>query len=109
MAAATVTTTEYGYSVTGGTDATTINTGKLWVKALAFSGDDDDDTATLTTSIDTGTTAAAKLISCYKFKSNANDDDSSMSYAYFGKKGVPMTNLAVTLNDTGSYLYVFIR
>jgi len=103
MAAADVTKTEYGFMVTGGTTATTINTGTLRVKALAFSGDDDDDTALLTT------LKNETAVSCYKFKSMGNDDDSSLSYAYFGENGVPMTGLAVTLDDTGSFLYVFIN
>jgi len=103
MAAATVTPTEYGYQVTGDTGVVTISAGRLWVTMLAHSGDDHTDTAALTT-LENGT-----AVSCYKFKSYNNDDDSSMSYAYFGEKGVPMTGLAVTLSDSGSYLYVFIR
>lgn len=102
MADATITNTEYGYEVTGGTTTTTINSGTLWVKALGFVGNDATDTITLTTLV----AGAAK--SCYKFKA-VTDDDASMSYVYFGEKGVPMTGLAVTLNDTSNFLYVFIR
>lgn len=103
MAAATVTTTEYGYSVTGGTDATKITSGRLWVTGLAFVGDDDDDTITLTTSVAGNNTT----VSVYKYKANGNDDDAR--YVSFGEKGVPMTDLTVTLDDTGSFLYVFVR
>jgi len=103
MAVATVTDTEYGYSITGGVTATTINSGKMWVKALAFAGDDATDTAVLTT-IEPG---AGAVTSCYKFKATT-DDDASYQYAYFGEEGVPMTGLAVTLNDTGNYLYVYL-
>jgi len=99
---ATVTNTEYGYMVTGSATATTINAGTLRVKALAFAGDDATDTAALTT------LNAGAAVSCYKFKA-LTDDDSSYQYAYFGENGVPMTGLAVTLSDTGNYLYVFVK
>ena len=102
MAAADITKTEYGFMATGGTTATTINSGTLRVKALAYAGDDNDDVATLTT------TRAGSTVSCYKFKA-VTDDDSSYQYVYFGESGVPMTGLAVTLDDTGSFLYVFIN
>lgn len=102
MADATIKNTEYGYEVTGGTGATTINTGTLRVKAFGFVGNDATDTITLTTIVN-GTAT-----SCYKFKA-ATDDDASMSYVYFGEKGVSMTGLAVTLNDTSNFLYVFVR
>ena len=102
MAAATVTKTEYGFMVTGDTGVVTVNSGTLRVKALAHAGDDATDTAALTT-VKNGAD-----VSCYKFKA-LTDDDSSYQYVYFGENGVPMTGLAVTLSDSGSYLYVFIN
>ena len=102
MGAATVTKTEYGFMVTGDTGAVTVNSGTLRVKALAYAGDDNDDVATLTTLKD------ETAVSCYKFKA-MTDDDSSYQYAYFGENGVPMTGLAVTINDSGSYVYIFIN
>jgi len=102
MGLATVTNTEYGYMVTGDTDATTVNTGRLWVKALAAVLDDNDDTIALTTLVNSVAT------SCFKFKANNNDDDAGMEYVYFGEKGIPMTGLAATLNDTGNILYVYL-
>lgn len=103
MATATVTATEYGFMVTGGVDATTINSGKLLITGIGFSGDDDDDTAALTT------VRGTSVVSCMKFKTNGNDDDAGMSYISFGNVGIPMTGLAVTLNDTGNVLYVYIK
>jgi len=102
MPGATVTNTEYGYEVTGGTTATTINSGTLRVRAFGFVGNDATDTIALTTLVN------GAAVSCYKFKA-VTDDDASMSYVYFGKEGIPMTGLAVTLNDTSNFLYVFIR
>jgi hypothetical protein len=64
--------------------------------------DDDDDTIVLTSL--TGGTA----YSFFKFKANANDDDSGMSNVYFGEKGVLATGLAVTLNDADNILYVYL-
>ena len=80
----------------------TVDSGRLWVKALAFSAADNA-TATLTTLV--GSTAT----SCYKFKINSNDADASMFPVYFGEKGVPMTGLAVTLENDEDILYIFIK
>ena len=102
MAAADVKNTEYGYEVTGGVSATTINAGTLRVKAFGFVGNDATDTIALTTIVN------GAAVSCYKYKA-VTDDDASMSYVYFGEKGVSMTGLAVTLNDTSNFLYVFVR
>jgi len=103
MAAADMTHTEWGY-VVGGTDtgAKTVNSGKIWVKAMAFAGNADNATATLTS--DVGGTAT----SCYKFKTNANDLDASGCHVFFGDVGVPFTNLIVTLSHASDLLYIFV-
>ena len=59
-AVATVTTTEYGYSISGGTDATSVNSGDTTVvKALIFFPNTSTDTALITTG--SGTTTFAKM------------------------------------------------
>jgi hypothetical protein len=109
MAAADYSRTEWGIVVGGtGTDATAVATETLRVKAMAFAGNADNATCTCTTSINTGTTAAAKLISCIKFKTNANDLDAGANKMFFGDKGVPMTNLTVTLSHADDRLYIYV-
>ena len=105
MAAATVTTTEYGYSITGGTDATTINSGKIYVKAMGFAGNADNATAALTSLV--GITATT----CFKFKSNDTNELNSASgnFVFFGDNGVPFTGLAVTLSKAGDVLYIYLK
>ena len=108
MADATVTKTEYGFSVTGGTTATKIASGKLWVKAMGFAGNAANATATLT-SLPNDTTGTA--ISCGKFRvasGDSSDLDVGANRIYFGDKGVPFNNLSVTLGNTDSILYVYL-
>ncbi len=106
MAAATITKTEYGFSVTGGTDATTVYTGKMWVKGIGFAGNADNATAALT-SVPTNDPAATT--SCMKFKTNGNDLDTPANYLYFGDNGIPLNNLGVTLSATTDVLYVYLK
>ena len=109
MAAMDFTRTEWGIVAGGtGTDATSVDSGTLRVKAMAFAGNADNATCTCTTSIKTGTTAAAKLISCIKFKTNGNDLDAAGNKIYFGEKGVPMTNLTVTMSHADDRLYIYL-
>ena len=106
MPAATVTKTEYGFSVTGGTAATTINADKLWVKRLAFAGSAIDKLATLTSDPYPGA-----AISCGKFKvadGTSGDLDVATNSIYFGDRGVPFNNLTVTMDSTTSILYVYL-
>lgn len=104
MAAATVTNTEYGYSVTGGTDATTIASGKIWVKAILFMGNADNATAALTTK----PTGNSTTVAFVKFKTNANDLDPQF-IAYFGDNGIPVNDLAVTLSNASDLLLVILK
>lgn len=109
MAAADKSRTEWGIVIGGtGTDATSVDSGRIMVKAMAFAGNADNATCTCTTSIDVGTTAAAKLIPCIKFKTNATDLDVGVSNMYFGEKGVPMTNLTVTLSHADDRLFIYL-
>ena len=102
MAVATVTQTAYGYSVTGGTDETVVNAGKLRIKAIAFSGNSATNTCVLTT------TEAGAAVSFYKWAA-ITANHAAENHVYFGESGVEANNLKVTLNNTGSYLYIFLR
>lgn len=103
MAAATIVETRWGFYVTGGTDATTIKSGKVRVKAIGFAGNADNATCALT-SLENETKTA---ISCAKFKTNADDLDMSRNYVYFGERGVEFESLACTLSNAGDYLYIY--
>jgi len=102
MAAATVTATEWGYEVTGGTDATVINAKKMWVNTIAFSGNATTSTATLTSSTTAG------QISCMKFTATQAANNMGNSQLSLGKPGCPFTNLTVTLSATSDILYVYL-
>ena len=103
MAAADMSRGEWGIVVGGtGTDATTVNTGRLWVKALAFAGNADNATCAITTDI------AGTATSCIKFKTNANDLDVGATNMYFGERGVPFSNMIVTLSHANDRLYIYL-
>jgi hypothetical protein len=108
MAAATVTKSTYGYSITGGTDATVIDAGKLWVKGIAFAGNATNATAVLTTLPSEHSTA----VSCCKFKcydAGGGSLNAPGNYIFFGDSGIPMNSLAVTLSATTDVLYVYLK
>ena len=112
MAAADKTRTEWGI-VVGGTDtgATSVDAGRIWVKAMAFAGNATNATCTCTTSIDTGTTAALKLISCIKFKcfdAGGGSLNAAGNYVFFGDRGIPMSNLTVILSHADDRLYIYL-
>ena len=106
MAGSTVTGTEYGYSIVGtGADATTINAGKIRVKALAFSGGADEATCALTSVV------AGTAVTCYKFKCDAGgggDLNAGATHAFFGDKGVVFNGLACAISSNTSHLYVYL-
>ena len=108
MAAATITQTDWGYSVTGGTDATLITKEKLYVKRIAFSGNADNATALLTTYARKNSEGA---ISAGKFKSSDTGElNSAMgNEMFFGDKGVPMPGLTITLSNTSDHIYIFTK
>lgn len=99
-----MTHTEWGY-VLGGTNGTAkvVDAGKIWVKAIAFAGNADNATATLTNDV------AGTATSCYKFKTNGNDLDAAGNHVFLGDKGVPLTNLTVTMSHANDRLYIFLR
>ena len=102
MAAATVTATEWGYHVSGDTGVVTVSTGKVYVKAVAFAGNADNATCAVTSKV------AGADVSCFKFKTNANDLDVGASNMYLGQNGVAFTGLAVTLSHASDVLYIYV-
>lgn len=104
MAAADMTATEWGYVIGGtDTDARTVSSTKLVVKAMSFAGNTDNATCTLTS--DVGGTAT----SCFKFKTNGWDLDCASSFISFGDKGIPLTRLIATLSHANDRLYIYLR
>jgi len=101
---ADLTNTEWGYLVGGtDTDAKVVNSGKIWIKAMAFAGNADNATCTLTSDVN-GTAT-----SCFKFKTNANDLDASGCHVFLGDEGVPFTNLTATPSHASDLLYIFVK
>ncbi len=92
-AVATVTKTPYGFSITGGTSATAVNSGdSLNVKELIFSSATSTDTVTVTS--ETGDTTFAILTGA----TNAR--------IFLGDTGAVLTNIKVTLSATGAVLTI---
>lgn len=103
MAAVDKVHTEFGYVMGGtGTDATTVDSGTLRVKAMAFAGNADNATCACTI------VKNGAAVSCYKFKTNGSDLDAPHGHVYFGERGVPLTGLAVTPSHADDRLYIFI-
>ena len=106
MAAATSINTEYGYMVTGDTGAVTVNSGKIWVKAIAFSGNATNATALITHVRNNAITTCLKF-KCYD--AGGGSLNSAGNYIFFGDKGIPLTGLAVTLSNAGDHISIFIK
>ena len=103
MAVADTSRTEWGILVGGtGTDATTIASGTLYIKSMAFAGNADNATCVLTT--DKGGTATP----FYKFKSGAEELDAALRHVYFGEVGVKATGLIATLSHANDRLYIYL-
>jgi hypothetical protein len=92
MAAATVTKTEWGFYVTGGTDATTVTTQQTFVKAFIFIPDDDDDTVAITNGAGTAV-----------FTTVGANADETKTIEFFGNR---IDGIKATLNDDGNVLLV---
>ena len=105
MAIATISKMEWGYSITGDVDATTVSAGTLIIKSIGFSGNADAATAVMTCNDLSG--AATSFM---KFASNDTNELNSASgnYIYFGESGVSVTNLILTLGNGGSHIYIYL-
>lgn len=105
MAAADIVKGSWGYSVGGtGTDATTVTTDTIIVKAMAFAGNADNATCTITAKDNGGLDK-----SCIKFKTNGFDLDASGQYVYFGEDGIRLESPIVTLSNASDMLYIYLK
>lgn len=96
---ATVTATEYGYSITGGTAATSINSGKkVRVRVIAFTAANGDDVATFTSG---ATDVVALNIKPVASMYNAT------TYVYFGSEGTVFDNLEVTMTTASDVVNIY--
>jgi hypothetical protein len=93
-AAATITTTEYGYSCTGGTDATSVTTTDAIVKTIVFFPNTSTDKAVITT-------GSANV--SFATMTNGNE------VITFGDNGVRMSNIKVTLTASTDILVIATR
>lgn len=103
MAAATVTQTEWGYYVTGGTDATTVYTGRRYIRSVVFSAGTTNDTATLTTTKNISGAVTNFLVMASPGVAN------QVECPWHLDDGVPADSMAVTLSNTGGKLFIYVR
>lgn len=100
MAAATITKTEWGFEITGGTSATLVQAGKIWISAVALSANAAGDTVVATSG------SLNNQISCFQMKAvNPADVNSS----YIALYGTPFDNVTVTLSATSVILYIYLK
>jgi len=97
-AAATVSTTEYGYTVTGGTDETLVKAGRIRVKMITYTGL----TANNTVRIRSGATSGAS----WYMKAVATSDAPG-AVIYFGDNGVFFDELSITLTDAKDVVVIY--
>lgn len=106
MAAADKSLTEWGWLVGGtDTDAVTVDTGTMYIKAMAFSGNATTATCVLTTDKNGVAT------SFYKFKAydaGGGSLNASGHHVYFGENGVKATGLIATLSNASDTLYIYL-
>lgn len=104
MAAATVTSTEWGYYVTGGTDATSVWTdGRKSVRAVVFCAATTNDTMTLTTTKNVTGTATNFLVMASPGAAN------QVECPWHLDNGVPADNMAITLSNAGGKAFIILR
>jgi len=94
MAVATVTTKGWGYSVTGGSDATTVNAGNVQIAGLVCTGSASAGTVTVA---DAAGTTLAKVTFVETLVEDVNMYD------------MRAEGLAVTLSATGSICNIIVR
>jgi hypothetical protein len=87
-AAATVTETEYGYSVTGGTSETRIAAGRIRVRVIAY---------TATTANNVAAFRSGATSGSYWYMKAEAASAADRCYIYFGDNGVVFDELSVTL------------
>ena len=98
-ATATVTNTNYGYEVTGGTDATLVISGYAFIQGIVlYPGGAATDTASFTSQSVSGSSD----VSCL----NLNQYCPFVSWAF---PGVQFTNLKVTLTSSSDIVYIYVN
>ena len=97
-AKATVTETEYGYSITGGTDETLVYEGLIRIKTISYIGVTAANTVALRSGAVSGTTWYMKAVAT---------SDVAGSYIYFGEYGALFNYLSVKLADAKDVVMIF--
>jgi len=97
-AAATVTETEYGYSITGGTDETLVKADLIRIKMIAYTGLTAANTVRLRSGAVSGTSWYMKAVAT---------SDAAGSYIYFGEYGALFSCLSVTLTSAQDVVQIY--
>lgn len=97
-AQATVTITEYGYCITGGTDETRVAAGRIRVRGIGYAALTANNIAQLRSGAVSGTAWYMKATAA----SNAPG-----GYMYFGENGVVFDELSVKLTEAQDVVYIF--
>jgi len=103
MSAATITKTEWGYYCTGGTDATTVFTGRRFIRSVVFIPNGTTDTMLLTST--KNVTGAATNWMELGSGGIANHQECPWHL----DDGVPADNMALTLSDAAGAAYIITR
>ena len=97
-AAATVTATEYGYSITGGTDETLVVTGLVRIKMITYTALTANNVLTLRSGATSGTRWYMKA---------AATSNAPGTYIYFGEYGALFSDLSVKLAEAQDVVMIF--
>ena len=92
---ATVTNSEWGAEITGGTSATLIYNGTMYVKGIGLVPVAANDTAVFT---------SGSSVSCLKIVAPIVNDTKVVSFGY---PGIALTNLTVTLLNASDIVYIY--
>jgi hypothetical protein len=92
---ATITNTEYGSEITGGTSQTVVYNQTMYVKGIGYVPSAANNTVTFTSGAN---------VSCLKIVAPTVNDTKTI---YFGDSGITLSNLSVTLNTTTDIVYIY--
>ena len=97
-AQATVTTTEYGYSVTGGTDETLVKAGRIRIRMISY---------TALTANNTARFRSGAVSGAAWYMKAATVSDAPKCFMYFGENGVVFDELSVTLSQAQDVVMIY--
>jgi len=97
-APATVTETEWGYTITGGTDATAVSTETIYIKSIGFTPAANTDDVLIYNN--------TSGVSFYQFKFSVT---AYQPFMYFGEGGVKLTKPMVKLTSASDILYIYTK